>query len=82
MAWKNYTQDKLRVMERVAVLIKKSHDQVGFDAIREVDWTFRSKVNKERVVRKLAMLYVRRENLAAFNLWKQRAFEIVTSTTN
>ena len=78
MAWKNFTQDKRRVMKRVAALMAKSFRQVGFDAVREVDWTHRTAARKEYVVTKIFNLYTHRELLQAFHNWKTSNFTQVT----
>jgi hypothetical protein len=81
VAWKNFTQDKRRVMQRVATLMAKSFRQVGFDAVREADWTLRSESRTEYIVTKVFHLYKHRELLQAFHNWKTSCCAHVTAVT-
>lgn len=50
--WKNYTYDKKKAVLGLVSLIKKSHDQVAFDAIRDTDWIYRNKEHRKKILTK------------------------------
>lgn len=50
MTWKYFVADRKRAAQRLSELIKLNHKQIGFDAIREIDWEQKSKNALTRVL--------------------------------
>ena len=76
--WKNYTYDRKRAVLGLVSLIKKSHDQVAFDAIRDTDWIVRRREHRKKILTKTIKQWLYRKQTVAINKWKQVLFEIAT----
>ena len=56
MTWKNYIISKKKVTQRVAELMDKNARQIGFDAIRVVNWEAKVRKTKKYELNRLVKL--------------------------
>lgn len=77
--WRNYTYDRKRAVLGLVRLIKKSHDQVAFDSIRNSDWINKNKERKNKILTKAINQWLYRKQFVIINRWKQVLFENATS---
>ena len=70
MTWKYFVSDRKRAAQRLSELIKLNQRQIGFDAIRDLDWSTRVLMVKSKVLGNYHKIWVRRVMLNAINTWK------------
>lgn len=77
MAWRNRALVKKRQAQRIAELMDKNARQIGFNAIRLVDWERRSTQHKLEVLSRYFKNFKRYNQLKAVDIWKVHVFTVV-----